>query len=166
MTENKKTVEKYMEGFRRSDHQIILNCLTESCAHTHDSYVTNDHFACVCLQACHRLLPRARAQRAQRMHERQRLIQPVRLPYFSLQAGSSCKARKGFLRIREGGSAKCIGLFMNPSKPWTKQNNSTHGAFATHIPPVSRIPLHECCWLIKPIGVPMVGSHWMRKSSY
>lgn len=29
MTENKKTVEKYMEGFRRSDHQMILDCLTD-----------------------------------------------------------------------------------------------------------------------------------------
>lgn len=29
MTENKKTVEKYMEGFRRSDHQMILACLAD-----------------------------------------------------------------------------------------------------------------------------------------
>ena len=29
MTENKKTVEKYMEGFRRSDHLMILSCLTD-----------------------------------------------------------------------------------------------------------------------------------------
>ena len=29
MTENKKTVEKYMEGFRRSDHEMILSCLTD-----------------------------------------------------------------------------------------------------------------------------------------
>ena len=29
MTENKKVVEKYMEGFRRSDHQMILSCLTD-----------------------------------------------------------------------------------------------------------------------------------------
>lgn len=29
MTENKKTVEKYMEGFRKSDHQMILDCLTD-----------------------------------------------------------------------------------------------------------------------------------------
>ena len=29
MTDNKQTVEKYMEGFRRSDHQQILACLTE-----------------------------------------------------------------------------------------------------------------------------------------
>ncbi len=29
LTENKKTVERYMEGFRRSDHAMILSCLTE-----------------------------------------------------------------------------------------------------------------------------------------
>lgn len=29
MTENKKTVEAYMEGFRRSDHAMVLSCLTE-----------------------------------------------------------------------------------------------------------------------------------------
>jgi ketosteroid isomerase-like protein len=29
MTDNKKAVEKYMEGFRRSDHQLILECLTD-----------------------------------------------------------------------------------------------------------------------------------------
>jgi ketosteroid isomerase-like protein len=29
MTENKRTVEKYMEGFRRSDHEEILSCLTD-----------------------------------------------------------------------------------------------------------------------------------------
>jgi ketosteroid isomerase-like protein len=29
MTENKRTVEKYMEGFRRSDHGLILSCLTD-----------------------------------------------------------------------------------------------------------------------------------------
>ncbi|HZB14444.1 MAG TPA: nuclear transport factor 2 family protein [Chryseolinea sp.] len=29
MIENKKTVEKYMEGFRKSDHQMILDCLTD-----------------------------------------------------------------------------------------------------------------------------------------
>ena len=29
MTENKKTVEKYMEGFRKSDHGMILSCLTD-----------------------------------------------------------------------------------------------------------------------------------------
>ena len=28
MTENKRIVEQYMEGFRRSDHQMILDCLT------------------------------------------------------------------------------------------------------------------------------------------
>jgi len=29
MTENKKTVEKYMDGFNKSDHEQILSCLTE-----------------------------------------------------------------------------------------------------------------------------------------
>lgn len=29
MSENKKTVERYMEGFRRSDHEMILSCLTD-----------------------------------------------------------------------------------------------------------------------------------------
>lgn len=29
MTPNKQTVERYMEGFRRSDHAAILACLTE-----------------------------------------------------------------------------------------------------------------------------------------
>ncbi len=29
MTRNKETVEKYMEGFRRSDHAAILACLTD-----------------------------------------------------------------------------------------------------------------------------------------
>lgn len=29
MTENKKTVEQYMDGFRKSDHAQILSCLTE-----------------------------------------------------------------------------------------------------------------------------------------
>jgi len=29
MTENKRTVERYMDGFRTSDHQQILSCLTE-----------------------------------------------------------------------------------------------------------------------------------------
>jgi ketosteroid isomerase-like protein len=29
MTENKQTVERYMEGFRRSDHAMVLSCLTE-----------------------------------------------------------------------------------------------------------------------------------------
>lgn len=28
MTENKKTVERYIEGFRKSDHDQILSCLT------------------------------------------------------------------------------------------------------------------------------------------
>jgi ketosteroid isomerase-like protein len=29
MTENKKTVERYIDGFRKSDHQQILSCLTD-----------------------------------------------------------------------------------------------------------------------------------------
>lgn len=29
MTENKATVEKYMDGFRKSDHALILSCLTD-----------------------------------------------------------------------------------------------------------------------------------------
>lgn len=29
MSENKKIVEKYMDGFRESDHQKILSCLSE-----------------------------------------------------------------------------------------------------------------------------------------
>ena len=29
MTENKKTVERYMDGFRASNHEQILACLTE-----------------------------------------------------------------------------------------------------------------------------------------
>jgi ketosteroid isomerase-like protein len=29
MSENKKLVEKYMDGFRRSDHEQILSCLTD-----------------------------------------------------------------------------------------------------------------------------------------
>lgn len=29
MTANKNTVEKYMDGFRRSDHEQILACLTD-----------------------------------------------------------------------------------------------------------------------------------------
>ncbi len=29
MTENKRTVEKYMDGFRNSDHAQILACLTD-----------------------------------------------------------------------------------------------------------------------------------------
>ena len=29
MTQNKKVVERYMEGFRRSDHEQILSCLTD-----------------------------------------------------------------------------------------------------------------------------------------
>jgi hypothetical protein len=29
MTENKRTVNEYMDGFRRSDHEQILSCLTD-----------------------------------------------------------------------------------------------------------------------------------------
>lgn len=29
MSENKATVERYMEGFRNSDHELILSCLTD-----------------------------------------------------------------------------------------------------------------------------------------
>ena len=29
MTENKKTVERYMDGFKKSDHEQILSCLTD-----------------------------------------------------------------------------------------------------------------------------------------
>jgi len=29
MTENKRTVDKYMDGFRKSDHEQILSCLTD-----------------------------------------------------------------------------------------------------------------------------------------
>jgi uncharacterized protein len=29
MTENKKTVERYMEGFMESDHEKVLSCLTD-----------------------------------------------------------------------------------------------------------------------------------------
>ncbi len=29
MTENKKTIDKYLEGFRASDHEKILSCLTD-----------------------------------------------------------------------------------------------------------------------------------------
>jgi len=29
MTENKKTIEKYMDGFKKSDHEQILSCLTD-----------------------------------------------------------------------------------------------------------------------------------------
>jgi ketosteroid isomerase-like protein len=29
MSENKKTVERYMEGFRKSDHTLILSCLSD-----------------------------------------------------------------------------------------------------------------------------------------
>ena len=30
MSENKRTVEKYMDGFRKSDHEMILSCLTDN----------------------------------------------------------------------------------------------------------------------------------------
>ena len=29
MTENKRTIERYMDGFKKSDHAQILSCLTE-----------------------------------------------------------------------------------------------------------------------------------------
>lgn len=29
LSENKKTVMRYIEGFRKSDHEMILSCLTE-----------------------------------------------------------------------------------------------------------------------------------------
>ncbi len=29
MTENKQAIERYMEGFRRSDHAMVLSCLTD-----------------------------------------------------------------------------------------------------------------------------------------
>ena len=29
MTENKRTVEQYMDGFRKSDHEQVLSCLTD-----------------------------------------------------------------------------------------------------------------------------------------
>jgi uncharacterized protein len=29
MSENKKVVEKYIEGFNKSDHEMILSCLTD-----------------------------------------------------------------------------------------------------------------------------------------
>ena len=29
MTENKRTVDRYMDGFRRGDHALILSCLTD-----------------------------------------------------------------------------------------------------------------------------------------
>jgi uncharacterized protein len=29
MSKNKQTVDKYMDGFRRSDHEEILSCLTD-----------------------------------------------------------------------------------------------------------------------------------------
>lgn len=56
MTENKRTVLKYMEGFRRSDHEMILDCLTDDVvwkmpgvyAHTgkeeFDKEIENDNF--------------------------------------------------------------------------------------------------------------------------
>ena len=29
MTENKRAIERYMEGFRRSDHDLVISCLTD-----------------------------------------------------------------------------------------------------------------------------------------
>jgi ketosteroid isomerase-like protein len=31
MSENKRRVETYLEGFRRSDHAMVLSCLTDDC---------------------------------------------------------------------------------------------------------------------------------------
>lgn len=56
MTENKATVDRYMEAFRRSDHEQILSCLTDDVEweipgafHTHgkeafDKQIENDGF--------------------------------------------------------------------------------------------------------------------------
>jgi ketosteroid isomerase-like protein len=56
MTTNKKTVEKYMEGFRSSNHPMILDCLTDDVVwkmpgvYTHhgkeefDKEIENDNF--------------------------------------------------------------------------------------------------------------------------
>jgi uncharacterized protein len=56
VTENKKTVYSYMEGFMRSDHEKILACLTENVTwempgffyltgkESFDKEIENDHF--------------------------------------------------------------------------------------------------------------------------
>jgi uncharacterized protein len=56
MTENKKTVETYMDGFRKSDHALILSCLTDDVEwempgafhrvgkHAFDEEIENDAF--------------------------------------------------------------------------------------------------------------------------
>jgi len=56
MTANKKTVAKYMDGFRESDHQKILSCLTDDVIwempgiyrhvgkHEFDKEIENDNF--------------------------------------------------------------------------------------------------------------------------
>jgi len=56
MTENKKTVEKYIDGFNKSDHEQILSCLTDDIEWTifgafhlkgkeaYDKEIENDHF--------------------------------------------------------------------------------------------------------------------------
>ena len=56
MTENKKTVQKYMDGFNASDHEKILSCLTEDILwdmpgffhlkgkHAFDKEIENDNF--------------------------------------------------------------------------------------------------------------------------
>lgn len=56
MTENKKIVEKYIDGFNRSDHNQILSCLTEDIEWTvfgafhlkgkeaYDKEIENDNF--------------------------------------------------------------------------------------------------------------------------
>jgi ketosteroid isomerase-like protein len=56
MTENKKTVERYLDGFNKSDHEQILSCLTEDVEwemagtfhlvgkHAFDKEIENDAF--------------------------------------------------------------------------------------------------------------------------
>ena len=56
MTENKKTVERYLDGFNKSDHAQILSCLTEDVEwempgafhlvgkHAFDKEIENDAF--------------------------------------------------------------------------------------------------------------------------
>ena len=56
MTENKKTVERYLDGFSKSDHEQILSCLTEDVEwempgafhhvgkHAFDKEIENDAF--------------------------------------------------------------------------------------------------------------------------
>ena len=56
MTENKRTVERYLDGFNKSDHEQILSCLTEDVEwempgafhlvgkHAFDKEIENDAF--------------------------------------------------------------------------------------------------------------------------